>query len=138
MFVKCAEKTELPGYGFFRRGGICPSTEAKEGSRRKTALRRIKNWRVVICYVKFGAKMEIPVNFSSTVSSSLAPGEQAIRRNVQRTGPLRVEPDYDAPAGYFPAHNRPLGNRDRSWQSRLGVKNHRASNAARSRDQGER
>ena len=46
VFVEITEKTQFPGFRFFRWGGIWRLAEAREGPRRKTALRRIKNWGV--------------------------------------------------------------------------------------------
>jgi hypothetical protein len=52
VFVQLTEKKQFPGSRFFRRGGIWPLAEAKKAPGEKTALRRIKNWRVVIRYAQ--------------------------------------------------------------------------------------
>ena len=49
VFVEIAEKTELPGFRFFRRVEFGAWQRQKKAPGEKTALRRIKTWGFVIC-----------------------------------------------------------------------------------------
>jgi hypothetical protein len=50
VFMEVTEKTQLPGFRFFRRGRIGVWRRQKKSPGEKTALRRTKTWGFVIWY----------------------------------------------------------------------------------------